>query len=163
MSRSLFLDPLARTCYVFRATRLRWAPCAWSLPSWWSMHSCTATRSTGVWTCSEELEKFLKTSVTKHVRLHIGFSRQRPADSPSFCDVHILQNTKSTNLTSLLVESTVDTLIDTLNTQTFVDHHILDSREHAHTPATSADTNRANFQRNCNSTDCHPSFPVEPL
>ena len=66
--------------------------------------------------CPEEPGKFLKTSVTKHVSLYFECSRQRPADSPSFSDVQIVQDTNSTILTLLLVENTVDTLIDTLNT-----------------------------------------------
>ena len=70
--------------------------------------------------------------------------------------------TNSTTLTSLLVENTVDTLIDFLNTQTFVEHQIKDSREHAHSCHLSC-LSCANFQRDCNFTDCHPSFPVDPF
>ena len=32
---------------------------------------------------------FLKTSVAKHVSRDFGWSRHRPADSPSYCNVHI--------------------------------------------------------------------------
>ena len=71
-------------------------------------------------------EKCLNTSVTKHVCLQYGRSRRRTASTPSFCDVHIL--------TSLLVENAVDTLIDFPNTQTFIEHQIKDSREHALLP-----------------------------
>ena len=88
-SRSLFVDPSAKTCYVFRASGLRWAPHAWSIPSLWSAQSCNATGSTSWELPRKNPGKVLKTSVTRRFRAHFVCTRHRPAVSPSFCAVHV--------------------------------------------------------------------------
>ena len=76
----------------------------------------------------------LKTSLAEHVCLQCGRSRRRTASTPSFCDVHNLQIRIPQFSTSLHVENAVDTLIDFPNTQTFIEHQMKDSREHALLP-----------------------------
>ena len=83
--------------------------------------------------CPEDSRKFSATSVTKHVCLQFGCSRHRTAGTPSFCDFHILQILFLQLLTSMLVENAVN-------------RHSC-----------------ANIQKDCNFTDCHPSFPVDPF
>ena len=134
---------------MFRASGLRWAPHAWSLPSLWSTQSCTATGSTR-WELPRKYPgTVLKISVTRRFRAHFVCSRHRPAVSPSVPFVLTLQDqdTNSQIATPLCVENSVDTLIDFLHTQAFVENQIEDSREHTHTPATSAAIAVPTFKR----------------
>ena len=94
-----------------------------------------------------------KTRLSKCRTLWTSIFRHAP-----LCDVHILQDTKSTILTALFVEDSVDALIDTLNTQALFEDQVKDPREYAHTNNFGCNS-RTNLQRNRNSTDCHPSVP----
>ena len=64
--------------------------------------------------------------------------------------------------TRSVVEDSIDTLIDVLNTQAFAEDQIEDTREHAHTSNLGCHC-RTHFQKNSNFTNRCPSFPVGPL
>ena len=60
--------------------------------------------------------------------------------------------------TQSVVQDSIDTLIDVLNTQAFAEDQIKDALERAHTGNLGRHS-RAQFQRDCNFTDRHSSFP----
>ena len=104
---------------------------------------------------------FLKASATKHVYPWYGRTQRRPQTRPQFA-THTACTAKFHMQTSLIVDDSIDTLIDVLNTQAFAEDQIKDTREHAHT-CNFGRHNRAHFQRDCNFTNRHPSFPVNPI
>ena len=136
-SRSLFLDPFAKTCCVFRASGLRWAPHAWSIPSLWSAQSCNATGSTS-WELPRKIPgKVLKpqshdASERTSYALDIDL-QSRPLSVPFMLTMQD-QDTNSQIATPMFVENSVDTLIGILHTQAFVENQIEDSREHTRLP-----------------------------
>ena len=59
-----------------------------------------------------------------------------------------------------VIQDSLTSLIDVLNTQVFAEDQIEDTREHAHTSNLGC-LSCTLFQRNSNFPDCHPSFPVD--
>ena len=57
---------------------------------------------------------------------------------------------------------TVSSMIIVLDTHAFAKNQVEDTRWHAHTNIFSCH-GRTHFQRQCNFTDCHPFFSVNPL
>ena len=84
-------------------------------------------------------------------------------DGPQFA-TYIACTSEFRTQTELFVEDSVDAdaVIDSLSTRAFAEDQTKDSREHAHT-SNFGRHSRANLQRDCNFTDCQPSFPVDPF
>ena len=61
-----------------------------------------------------------------------------------------------------VIEDSIDSVIDVLNTQAFAKDQIDSTREYAHTSSFSCH-GRSHFLKDCNFTDCHPFFPVDPF
>ena len=60
------------------------------------------------------------------------------------------------------MQDSIDSLFDVLYTQTLAQDQIEDTCEHAHSKNCSCH-DRTRFQRNCNFTNCHPIFSVDPF
>ena len=87
--------------------------------------------------------------------------QRRPQTRPQFV-THIACTAEFHTQTSSFVEDSIDTLIDVFDTQPFAEGKIMDTREHAHTSNFGRHC-RANIQRDCNFTNRHPSFHVDPF
>ena len=88
---------------------------------------------------------FLKALATNHVCSEYGRSQRRPQARPQFA-THTACTAEFRTETTLFVDDSIDTLIDTLSTQAFAEDQIKDTHEHAHT-SNLGRHGRANLQR----------------
>ena len=107
------------------------------------------------WRRAGRFRKITESLATKHVCLWNGRTQHRPQARPQLA-THIACTAEFRTQRTSFVEDSVDTLIDVLSTQAHAENQIKDTREHAHTSRHS----RANFQRDYNFTNRHPSSLV---
>ena len=81
------------------------------------------------------------------------------ASTPTICDSHSL-HLRIPHCDDIIVENSIAALIDIQSAQALAEDPIMISREHAHT-SNFCRHSRSDLQRDCNFTDCNPSFPVD--